>query len=94
MSKRYSIEGRVKIFPQKGGWHYVAAPAGLARSFKARADRGLVAVTAFVGKTGWPTSLLPKGDGTLFVALPERVRRLENVRAGGRVRVDFVLRER
>ncbi len=94
LTETFTISGEVNIFPQKGGWHYVDAPEEYTEMTKEYADRGLVAITATVGDTSWDTSLLPKGDGTLFIALPAKVRKREKIELGNYIEVSFVLRER
>jgi hypothetical protein len=69
-----AFTAKVELFEREKGWHYVSVPTEISRPLERLADRGLVAVTATVGKTSWPTSLLPMGDGTHFVALPATVR--------------------
>lgn len=88
----YTIKGTVEIFPQKGGWTFVRVPKKFTEMTKPYADRGLVPVTATVGETSWKTSLLPMGDGTLFIALNEKVRKNEGVELGKKVTVSFRLR--
>lgn len=51
--------------------------------------RGLVPATITIGKTTWKKSLLPYGDGTLFVALNEKVRKRENIKVGDKLSVSF-----
>lgn len=94
MRDAFEFSGTVKIFPQENGWHYVAVPKKYSEITKALADRGLVAITATIGKTSWDTSLLPMGDGTHFIALPLKVRKPEDIQLGARVDGSFVLRER
>lgn len=84
--------GIVDRYPGPKGWHFVALPEELVEPLRHRADRGLIAVTATVGATSWQTSLLPKGDGTLFLALPAKVRKTENASLGEAVTVGFTPR--
>jgi len=72
----FSFAGKVELFKREKGWYYVSVPAELSKPLECLADRGLVAVIASVGDSRWPTSLLPMGDGTHFIALPARVRML------------------
>jgi hypothetical protein len=90
----YSFKGTVELFEREKGWHYVSAPAELCRPLEPLADRGLIAVTATVGRTSWPTSLLPMGDGTHFIALPAKVRSKEKLTLGDAVDVSFETRQR
>ena len=58
------------------------------------AVRGLVPITVTLGNTTWDTSLMPKGDGTHFIALNAKVRNSEGVAVGDRVKLSFRLRRR
>lgn len=92
--KEFTFTGTIKQFPQKGGWTYVSAPDDLVLPLKIYADRGLVAIRACVNTNCWNTSLLPYGDGTLFVALPKKIRAAAALSLGTDVTVTFTLRER
>lgn len=94
MSEPVSFSGEVELFPQKGGWHYVAVPERVVVPLEQFADRGLIAVTATIGDTAWDTSLLPKGDGTHFVALNATVRRAEGIELGDSITVAVTRRDR
>jgi len=83
---------KVELFEREMGWHYVAVPTELSKPFEYLADRGLIAVTATVGDSSWPTSLLPMGDGTHFIALPAKVRKKEGLSPGKVVVVSFELK--
>lgn len=93
-NKPFEVTGKVKIFPQKGGWHYISVPLKISKPLSDLADRGLIAIKAAVGKTSWDTSLLPMGDGTHFIALPAKVRKPEDINLGDKVKVSFTLRRR
>ena len=84
----------VELFVRDMGWHYVSVPAVLSKPLEHLADRGLIAVTAKVGNSSWPTSLLPTGDGTHFLALPAQVRKKEKLFLGMAVEVSFEIRTR
>jgi hypothetical protein len=90
----YSFKGTVELFEREKGRYYVSAPMELCRPLEHLADRGLIAITATVGKTSWPTSLLPMGDGTHFLALPAKVRTKEKLILGDAVDVSFETRQR
>ena len=73
-----------------GGWHYVQVPAELSLPLKHLAiNFGFIAITAAVGNSSWPTSLLPKGDGTYFIALPAKVRAKEKLLYGDEIKMSF-----
>lgn len=86
--------GEVKLFEREKGWCFVSVPGKLSQPLVHLADRGLVAIEATVGKSAWPTSLLPMGDGTHFIALPAKVRAKEKLALGGMVEISFTIRTR
>ena len=94
MTSKFKVKGKVELFPQAGGWHYVKIPKEYTKITKDLADRGLVAITATLGKTTWDTSLLPMGDGTQFIALSAKVRKAENISLGDDIELTFKLRGR
>ena len=97
MAVELEFSGEVELFPQEGGWYYVAVPADAAEELAdvvGGLDRGLIAVTVTVGATTWKTSLLPMGDGTHFLALNAKVRRAEGLDVGDPVMVTVVPRAR
>lgn len=69
--KVYESTNIVKHFPQKGGWVYVPIDQTYTDLGINKPRWGLVPATITVGETTWKKSLLPHGDGTLFVALSE-----------------------
>jgi len=85
---------KVELFEREKGWYYVSVPTEISKPLEYLADRGLIAVTAKVGNTSWPTSLLPMGDGTHFLALPAKVRSKENLSPGVAVEISFKTRTR
>jgi hypothetical protein len=92
MSNHFSAT--VSLFERDKGWHYVSVPVSLSKPLEHLADRGLIAVTVKIGNSSWPTSLLPMGDGTHFIALPAKVRSKEKLRLGAEIAVSFELRVR
>lgn len=81
-----TLTGALERLPGVGGWFVVRVDADLSRRLRTGAVRGFVPVTASVGGSTWDTSLMPMGDGTLFLALPARVRRAEDLDEGDPVR--------
>jgi hypothetical protein len=91
MKKTFKTEGKVKIFPQKGGWVYLSIKQSYGDLKIKKPKWGLVPVIITIGKTTWKKSLLPFGDGTLFIALNEKVRKAENIIVGDKVVAIFSL---
>jgi len=92
MDKIFKVIEKVEIFPQKGGWHFIRVPKPITVKLAHKAQRGVIAIRATVGKTSWDTSLLPMGDGTHFIALNVKVRKCEHIKLGAEVKVSFQLR--
>ena len=90
----YTFIAKVNLFDRDKGWYYISVPSELSNLHEHLADRGLIAVTASIGKSSWATSLLPMGDGTHFIALSAKVRAKEKLSRGNTVEVSFELRER
>ena len=88
----YTFTGKVELFEREKGWHYVSVPTELSKPLEYLADRGLIAVTAGVGNSTWPTSLLPMGDDTHFIALPAKVRKKEKLQLGDVFEMSFETR--
>lgn len=83
----YSSTNTVRRFPQKGGWVYVSIDQTYADLGMKKPKWGLVPATITVGNTTWKKSLLPFGDGTLFVSLSEKIRKAEKIAVGDTVTV-------
>jgi hypothetical protein len=88
----YKTNGKVEIFPQKGGWVYIRIPFTITKGLLHRADRGLIPIKATVGESSWNTSLLPKGDGTHFIALNAKIRKKEGIKVGNYLSISFETR--
>jgi len=90
-----TFSAKIERFEMPGGWHYVPVPLELSKPLEFLATNfGYVAITAVVGNSSWPTSLLPKGDGTHFIALPAKVRSKEKLSFGTEIEISFEIRMR
>lgn len=85
---------KIELFEREKGWYYASVPTELSKHLEHLSERGLIAVTAKIGNSIWPTSLLPMGDGTHFIALPEKVRSREKLSLGAEVEISFETRTR
>ena len=89
------FNGTVEIFNKdKMPWWFVRVPKEISSPYEILADRGLIAVTASVGKNSWQTSLLPYGDNTHFIALPAKIRKANDIKLGDNISVEFKIRKR
>jgi len=90
-----SFVAKIERFDMQGGWHYVPVPLALSKPLEYLAVHfGFIAVTAKVGRSSWATSLLPKGDGTHFIALPAKVRSKEKLSLGAEIEISFEARKK
>ena len=89
MKKSFTSKGVVKQFPQKGGWVYVPIKQTYKDLGIKKPKWGLVPATITLGNSTWKRSLLPFGDGTLFIALNEKVRNAEKVTVGDSITISF-----
>lgn len=79
--KKFKVKGKVKKFTGNMAWHYINVPQTYDDlNLKVQPKIwGFVRITATVGKTTWETSLLPMGNGSLFIALKAAVRKKEDI---------------
>ena len=87
-----TFTAKIELFEREKGWYYVSVPPDISKPLEHLEDRGLIAVTARVGNSTWPTSLLPMGDRTHFLALPAKVRKKEKLSLGMTIEVFFTTR--
>ena len=88
-----TFTAKIERFEMQGGWHYVPVPLELSKPLEYLAIHfGYIAITAKVGNSSWATSLLPKGDGTHFIALPAKVRSKEKLSFGAEIEISFETR--
>lgn len=86
--KKFSVKSKVQKFPGRGGWFYLPIPQTY-KDFGRKPIWGLVPAEITIGKTTWRKSLLPKGDGTMFIALNTKVRKAENLQPGDEIEVEY-----
>jgi hypothetical protein len=81
-----SFEGVLERDPG-GTWWFVHVPATVRQRMKPPARRGVLPVTATIGRTSWPGSLLPWADGSAQITVNKRVRAAERLEQGQTVTV-------
>lgn len=86
------VDGEVERLPGVGGWYVVRLGPERTAAVAPVARRGFVPVSVTVGSTSWDSSLMPLGDGTLFLALPAAVRRAEDLDEGDEVSARYRVR--
>lgn len=88
--KKFSVKSKVQKFPGSSGWFYLPIPHTY-REFGKKPVWGLVPAEITIGQTTWRKSLLPKGDGTMFIALNAKVRKAENLQLGDEIEVEYTI---
>lgn len=73
----------------KDGWVYIPIKQTYTDFGIKKPRWGLVPAEITIGKTTWQKSLLPLGDGTLFIALNKKVRDAEDIKVGDKIEVQF-----
>lgn len=86
---RISVEiaGTVKRFKGKGGWYYIPVPKKSIPENLPKNRNGFIPGVFTLNEATWKSSLLPMGDGSLFIALKKEVRKSENVDVGDMVKI-------
>lgn len=86
---RISVEiaGTVKRFKGKGGWYYIPVPKKSIPEDLPKNRNGFIPGEFSLNETTWKSSLLPMGDGGLFVALKKEVRKAQSIDVGDEVKI-------
>ena len=85
-----TFTAKIERYDMPGGWHFVPVPSELSIQFEYLALHfGFIAITAKVGGTTWPTSLLPGGNKRYFIALPAKVRAKEKLKLADEIEISF-----
>jgi len=91
---KFSIKGRVQRFPGKYGWYYVELDEAMSKDFRrilADLWPALLMAEFRINKTAWQSSIMPIKNGPLFIALPARIRKAEEIDEGQTVTIQFGL---
>lgn len=91
----FSISGQVERFPGENGWYYVALNEGLSKDLRPLLKNtwpALLNAEFKINNTSWQSSLMPIKDGPLFVALPVKIRKTENINTGDQVRISVKIK--
>ncbi len=93
---KFKVTGKIKRFPGKGGWFYVELNNKMSEELRPLVkDRwpALLAASFTLNQTGWKSSIMPIKDGPLFIALPAKIRKCEELEEGQKVTIEFSLSE-
>lgn len=91
MTKTYSFNARVWLYPGMAGWHFITLPKKVAEDidfFFSMQKRGWgsLPVSVSVGKSKWKTSIFPdKDSGSYLLPLKKEIRKKEFIKEGGNI---------
>lgn len=91
----FEVSGKIKRFPGKNGWYYVELDEGLSKSLRpllANLWPALLKAEFRINKTTWHSSIMPIKDGPLFIALPAKIRKAEDLDVGNKVTIIFKIK--
>lgn len=84
-----TLKAKMKKYDRSNGWYFVAVPKDKSNIHIHLENRGLIAITATVGTNTWRTSMLPYGDGTHIIPIPQKVRLKNNYKLGDVIKVEY-----
>lgn len=91
MSEQLTFVTKLEI-DKDGTWWYVHVPKKIRDAFKQHEKRGIVHVTATIGKTTWEGSMLPWADGSAQISVGKNIRDKESLKLGDAVSVSVLPR--
>ncbi|WP_186645400.1 DUF1905 domain-containing protein [Fluviispira vulneris] len=92
--KKYKVTGKIKRFPGKGGWFYVELNKKISEAFRPLVKNrwpALLSASFTLNQTSWKSSIMPIKEGPLFIALPTKIRKCEQLEEGQKVTIEFLL---
>ncbi|TSC70901.1 MAG: Uncharacterized protein CEO12_26 [Parcubacteria group bacterium Gr01-1014_46] len=96
MSRVFTFDGVVWVWPGVGGWHFVNVPDKISKPIRKNFGKGMIKIGAKVGKTMWNTSLFPhknsKGEFGYLISIKKIVRKNENIYENDNIKVTFNLK--
>lgn len=90
----YEISGKVQKFLGDKGWYYIPLSEELSSDLRevVKAEwPALLAADLTVYKTSWRSSIMPIKDGPLFIALPAKIRKIEDISVGDKITIECVI---
>lgn len=88
LGSRYTVTGKVWLYPGPAGWHFITLPADVADEIRVRfasSHRPFASlpVRATLGATAWSTSLFrDRQAASYLLPLKAEVRRRESIESG------------
>lgn len=88
MTKKYTFQEDVWVYPGKAAWHFITVPSDTTKDINfffqhQKRGWGSLPVTVTIGTTTWLTSIFPdKKTNSYLLPLKAEVRKKENLKAG------------
>lgn len=88
MTSSFSFTATIWKWPGQAGWHFVHLPREYFEPIRTKYGKGMIKISATLGKTTWDTSLFPLvKDRSMMICIKAKVRKAEDVMAGDEVKV-------
>jgi hypothetical protein len=91
---KFSVNNTVRRFPGKYGWYYIELEEDISQDLRPVLKGlwpALLKARFTLNKTTWKSSIMPIKDGPLFIALPSKVRKAEDIDVDQIIEVDVEL---
>lgn len=86
----FFVKNTVKRFPGKYGWYYIELAEDVSKDLIPILKGiwpALLKANFTLNQTTWKSSIMPIKDGPLFIALPAKIRKAENIDIGQSIKV-------
>lgn len=90
----FSVYNIVKRFPGKYGWYYIELAEDVSKDLRPILKGvwpALLKAEFTLNQTTWESSIMPIKDGPLFIALPSKIRKAEDIDVDQIIKVDVEL---
>ena len=86
----FSFSAKIWKWPGDMGWHFVHVPKDLFQKIREKHGKGMIRITATVGKTSWQTALFPHIRSKSFLlSIKQAVRKKEDLWEGDTIKITF-----
>jgi len=90
----FSVNNIVKRFPGKYGWYYIELAEDISKDLRPILKGvwpALLKAEFTLNQTTWKSSIMPIKGGPLFIALPAKIRKAENIDADQNITIEVEL---
>lgn len=95
MKSTFSFTAKIWKWPGDMGWYFAHVPREYFEPIRTKYGKGMIKVTATIGKTTWDTSLFPlTKDRSLLICIKAKVRKAEDLMVGDEVHIAVSFRNR